>query len=302
MKYEDIVTVATVNFKVSYGDKEHNLKRMCGYVEAAAKQGADILLFPEMCLMGYDYFIDENVSIEEKRSLSEHKKGATQRTLSNLAKRYNIYIIYGASELSHNNEDIYNAAFVVGPEGTIESYRKIHPFDTENNWCKKGDTPFMFDTPWGPVGIGICYDSYQFPELMRYYVEQGVRLYLNPTALTEDIHINDGRRAFDDYYKKHLEYGVICNTIYIASANLVGYDKMNYFGGGSMIIGPKITPYYETEVEYYAGDINNMKESFVMATLDLSLATRRLTVPNPITGTPDYRSDLYPTFYNVIKS
>ena len=47
----------------------------------------------------------------------------------------------------------------------IDSYQKMHPFETESVWCEKGETPFMFDTPWGPVGISICFDTYQFPEL-----------------------------------------------------------------------------------------------------------------------------------------
>lgn len=51
----------------------------------------------------------------------------------------------------------------------------------------------MFETPWGPVGIEICYDSYQFPELMRYYVSKGMRLYLNPTAEFEQVELAGSR-------------------------------------------------------------------------------------------------------------
>lgn len=154
----------------------------------------------------------------------------------------------------------------------------------------------MFETPWGPISIGICYDTYQFPELMRYYVDEGSRLYLNPTAVVEEIDKNGSRQAFINYYAPTLEYGVLCNTIFIASANLAGYDGSLYFGGGSAIIGPKVTPFFETDFTYYAGEKDNVQEGIHMSTLDLSLATRRLCTPNKYNGTKDYRPEIYKCF------
>ena len=73
-----------------------------------------------------------------------------------------MYIIFGMSEKrSEDAEDLYNSAVVLGPNGLVGSYQKIHPFGTENLWCKKGEDPFIFDTEWGPIGLGICYDSYR---------------------------------------------------------------------------------------------------------------------------------------------
>lgn len=296
VKNQDILTVAVINFKTECGRKEKNLQRMKGFAATAAKKGADMILFPEMCLMGYDYFLDENISIEEKIQNSERKDGPSARAMSEIAKQYNVYIIYGASEAEKDGA-LYNSAFVSGPDGLIGTYRKIHPFDAENKWCKKGDTPFLFDTPWGPVGIGICYDTYQFPELMRYYVQKGARLYLNPTAVIEEIPKEGSREAFLRYYASTLEYGVLCNTIFIASANLTGKDKESYFGGGSCVIGPKITPFFETDVTYYAGDKNNVQETLDLATIDLSLAKRRLCTINEVTGEPDYRPEIYRKLY-----
>jgi predicted amidohydrolase len=151
----------------------------------------------------------------------------------------------------------------------------------------------MFDTKWGPISIGICYDTYQFPELMRYYVNKGSRLYLNPTAVVEEVTLTNSRQGFINYYAPTLEYGVICNTIFIASSNLTGWDKINYFGGGSCVIGPKIDPTSETDVTYYAGDKDNVQAEMFIATIDLSLATRRLCVDNDYVGKPDFRPDVY---------
>ena len=192
--------------------------------------------------------------------------------------------------------DLYNSAVAIGPDGVIGSYQKIHPFETESIWCKKGSKPFMFDTPWGPISIGICFDTYQFPELQRYYCGQGSRLYLNPTAVVEEIPKEGSRQAFIDYYAPTLEYGVLCNTIYVASSNLCGTDITDYFGGGSCVIGPKITPFYETNLHYYTGNKDNVQEGMFIETIDLSLAERRLFVNKELTGVPDYRPEIYKKF------
>lgn len=296
---EDIITIAVVNFKPAFEDKEANLRRILGYAEAACKRGADMIIFPEMALTGYDYFIADDISLEDKISAAEPADGISARKVAEIAQKYGAYIIYGAAEkvpLSESTQSVlYNAAFIADPSGKIETYRKIHPFGPELKWCRKGSSPCLINTKWGPVGIGICYDSYQFPELVRYYVSKGARLYLNPTAEIEEINKSGSRKAFYSYYDL-LEYAVKCNTIFLASANLTGWDREDYFAGGSYIIGPKITPFFETDVTCYGGAKENFQEGLSFATIDLSLASRRLCQPQSESGQPDYRGELYKTW------
>jgi predicted amidohydrolase len=298
MKYEkDIITVAVVNFKVTAGDKENNLKRIVGYAEAAAKRGADLVLFPELCVMGYDYYYLKYAEYNEKLASAETIEGEVCNSISKIAEKHGIYVVLGMAEkLTSDANEMYNSAVAIGPNGVIGSYQKIHPFELENLSFAKGEKPFMFETPWGPISIGICYDTYQFPELLRHYVGKGSRLYLNPTALTEEVGKEGSRQAFINYYAPTLEYGVLCNTIYIASSNLTGYDNENYFGGGSAIIGPKVSTFFETDVNYYAGNKDNVQEEMLIATIDLTLARRSLCVENTCSGTADYRPDLYKKF------
>jgi len=297
MYERDIVNVAVVNFKVKAKDKENNLRRIREFSEAAAKRGADVVLFPELCVMGYDYYIDEKIDLKTKAASAETLDGPVCAAVAEIARKHGIYIVFGMAEkLSADAENIYNSAVAAGPEGIIGAYRKMHPFDSENLWFTKGDSPFMFETPWGPISLGICYDTYQFPELMRHYVAKGSRLYLNPTAVIEEIGKEGSRQAFINYFAPTLEYGVLCNTIFIASANLTGYDDTLYFGGGSSIIGPKITPFFETDFAYYAGNKDNVQEGIHIGTLDLSLARRRLCVAAECTGNVDYRPELYKRF------
>lgn len=294
-KYADIMSVGVVNFKTASADFEQNLSRITGYAEKAARMGVDLVLFPEMCLTGYDWFTDPAVPLSDKKSLARSSAQSSLPEIEAISKKYGIYIVWGAPEYDEKNDLLYNSAFVSGPEGLIGTYRKIHPFGAENTWCAKGTDPFMIQTKFGPIGIGICYDSYQFPELVRYYTEKGCRLYLNPTAELEEINKSHSRKAFYSYYDL-LEYAVKCNTIFLASANLTGWDKDSYFAGGSYIIGPKITPFFETEVFCYGGSKENTQEKLSIAVIDLSLATRRLCTSNDETGTPDFRPELYRTW------
>ena len=302
MDYEsDIINLAVVNFKVSSGNKEVNLKRMIGFARAAAKRGADLVMFPEMALMGYGMFIDENIPQEEKIRVTETVKGPSTKALEQVAIEEGIYIVFGMSEkFSEEDTTLYNSAVVLGPEGLIGSYQKIHPYGSENMWCARGETPLMFDTKWGPISLAICYDNYQFPELARYYVYKGARLHLNPTASAEEVPNEGSRHAWKRCYAPHLEYLVLSSSVYIATSNLTGWDHGVYFGGGSYVIGPKNNPFEEVEVTTYIGDLDDYQNSMHIGTIDLTMASRHQCVDNPWGGGPDYRPSIYKKLFDEI--
>jgi predicted amidohydrolase len=286
MSIDSIVTVATVNFSAEWGNKAGNLARIKGYVKAAAERGAKLVLFPETALTGYNVKSDD--SIEMQLEAAETVPGPAADELAALSKQYGIYVIVGMPERDAANPDIlYNSALVTGPEGIVGCYRKIHPAGKESLWAKKGEEPLLFDTPWGPVGVGICYDSYCFPELARYYAALGARLYLNPTAVSEIA-------GWEELYETQLKARVIENAIFLVSSNLVGPDRDLTFPGGSMIVGPSVSM---LGTKYYA-EPAGPHEELLVATLDLSLAdkarrTLTLFTDNPITGVPDWRPDIY---------
>lgn len=299
-KYEDIINVAVVNFRQIWGNKESNLARIKGYIRSAAKAGADMVVFPEMALNGYDN--EENVEKSRKMQIREAElvPGPSSLAVAEITGQYGVYAVFGMAERDpEDSGTVYNAAVACGPDGVIGAYRKIHPALAEQRWCTRGDEPFTFDTPWGPVGVGICYDSYNFHELMRYYAAIGCRLYLNPTAIGP-FAMQDWR----DYYLAGLKQGVNACEIFTASSNLTGnsfvdeeaggsLDNMvatgSGFGGGSMILGPGL---YD-KIHIYAGNVDAKEETYFMAPLDLTLAARRNFKVDPVKGCPDYRPDIY---------
>lgn len=299
-QYEDIINVAVVNFRQVWGNKESNLARIKGFIRSAAKSGADLIVFPEMALNGYDN--EDDVEKPDKMQIREAElvPGPSSSEIAEMTKKYGVYAILGMAERDKDKEDtVYNAALVCGPEGIIGTYRKIHPALAEQKWCTRGDEPFSFMTPWGPIGVGICYDSYNFHELIRYYAASGCRLYLNPTAIGPS-----GRHDWRDYYLVGLKQCVNSCEIFVASSNLVGNSMVDEeeggslgniadvgpgFGGGSMILGPGL---YD-KLHIYAGDVDWKEEGYVIAAVDLSLATRRNFKIDPVKGCPDYRPDIY---------
>lgn len=291
---KDVITVSVVTLNSEWGEKEKNLNRITGYIECAAKRGSDLIVFPEMALTSYDDIASTPKQDKMQTRLAEMIPGPSTDIIAELTKKYGIYVVMGMPE--RDKEDpmtIYNAAAVFSPDGLVGSYRKMHLPAPEPNWATRGDKPMMIDTPWGPIGISICYDSYCFPEMLRYYVAKGARLVINSTALAHCHGPNLGRAS--------LEPNCYINGVFIASANLGGKDVDNYFWGGSSILGPSRktwAPHYYAGMPFDAEGAD--EEALYTATIDLALANRALAQYNPAVDSPDFRPDKYVEMYSEL--
>ena len=262
---KDTATIGVVNFNAKYGNKEQNIKDMLAYIDEASDKKCDMVVFPEMALTGYDYQTDRAVSETMQHVLAETVPGPSFRIFSELAPEKNMYIIYGAPERDKNDEDIiYNSAVICSPDGSFKVHRKTHMSYPESRWATKGNEPCVFDTPFGKVGLAICYEVYRYPEFIRYARACGARLFINCTAASRSAEPPECMSA-------SLEAGAIINHIFIASANLAGVDLYTDFFGGSSIIGPAggDTP----EIKYHAGmrfnDTESRRTGLYISELDL---------------------------------
>lgn len=288
----DRLRVGVVNFQAAWGDIPENLARIRRTCQKAKEQGAELVVFPETAVSGYSIF--EQGAMQ--KDAAEQIPGACSQKLCQIAKELELYLAVGMPERDGMTGDIYNSLLAVSPAGVDAVYRKIHPFGHESLWCKKGQAPAIWQTPWGKIGLGICYDTYQFPELIRYYASQGCRLYLNSTAQAGSQDTPEAAERFRQYYLSTIEAASLSNEIFIASSNLAGEEKGTQFGGASLVIGPVLREEGFGQDPYcriYAGGLANQKIGVVTAEIDLSLAVRTIYQNNPITGESDYRPELY---------
>ncbi len=291
---KDIITISTVTFNAKWGEKQTNLNRILGYIECAAKQGSHMIVFPEMALTGYDDQAELPKAQKMQTLQAELIPGPSTDQVAMLAKQYGLYVVMGMPERDPDNESIiYNALAVFKPDGSVQSYRKMQLPYPEPNWATRGDKPFILHTEWGAIGIAICYDTYAFPEMMRYYAAMGCRMHINSTALA----YCHGK----EFGPTTIEAQVIQNRVYVVSSNLGGTDLYNEFWGGSSVLGPSRNL---SEVFYYAGyrfDDPIAKESQMFTTtIDLTLADRSIFQYNPAVDSPDFRPDQYIKMYQEI--
>ncbi|MDO8690397.1 MAG: carbon-nitrogen hydrolase family protein, partial [Dehalococcoidia bacterium] len=125
-----LVTVGAVNWKGVWGDKSANLEKMKAKIREAARLGIDMLCFPELALTGYECS-DEASSRQGPCALhaegAETIPGPSTKEIAGLARELGIYVILGMPERDASDpRTLYISAAVVGPEGILGSYRKLH--------------------------------------------------------------------------------------------------------------------------------------------------------------------------------
>lgn len=218
-------------------DKAANIAKMTKYVEEAAAQNADLVVFPEYSLQGYPnnpmfVFNPDDARYQHEQAEVVPDGESTQHFIE-LAKKHNIYIVWGMTEEDADDWDIlYNCAVIVGPEGFIGKYRKVHLPLTERImiYPGTGDYP-VFETRFGKVGLMVCFDK-AYPEVARTLALKGAEILICPTAwpsIEPSEEDNDFRAGNTFSYARALE-----NMCFFIDSCCSGKFMM----GHSRILGP----------------------------------------------------------------
>jgi predicted amidohydrolase len=226
--------VSCANFEAVPRDKRATLEKMDTVIADAARQGCDLVIFPELALNTWGRCSDcaaEHRPCEWHRGQAERADGPACRAVVDMAAARGLHVIYGFEET--DGDSIFNSANVASPAGLVGTYRKLFlgiPLETDR--FTPGDALPVFETALGPIGISICYDFYQGPELSRILALKGARLIVNPT----------GRGALPRA-REHLEQVTLVraheNLVAAASANRVGASHGPEWAGGSVIAAPQ---------------------------------------------------------------
>lgn len=218
-------------------DKEVNKSKMTEFVEKAAAQKADLILFPELALGGLPenpmFTFNPNDAFYQHEVAEIVPNGESTQYFMNLAKRHDLYIAWGMTEQDADDWDIiYNTLVLVGPEGYVGKYRKVHLPLTERimMYPGTGDYP-VFETRFGKVGMMICFDK-AYPEVARILALKGADILLCPTAwpsIEPNEEDNDYKAGNVFSFARALE-----NMCFFMDSCVSGKFEM----GHSRIIGP----------------------------------------------------------------
>ncbi|MFK4790530.1 nitrilase family protein [Microbacterium sp. ZW T5_56] len=166
--------VSVVQFEARPSDKSANVATVRRLAAEAARDGAELVAFPEMCLLGYWHLT--KVTTQRLRELAEPADGPLVQALRDLATELGVGI--GAGFLESAGESLYNSYAVCFPDGTVHVHRKLHAFEHEA--ISSGDRYTVFDTPWGVrMAILICWDN-NLVENVRAVTLMGAKVLIAP--------------------------------------------------------------------------------------------------------------------------
>lgn len=213
-----------------------NLLEADKLIGEAVKAGAELVALPEnFALMG-EHELDK-VKIRETDG-----SGPIQEFLSDVAQRYGVWVIGGTIPLATDDDAKVKASCLVYDDrgARVGRYDKIHLFDVsvpdtdeeyrESNSIEPGIEPVVIDTPFGRLGLSVCYDL-RFPELYRNLARQGAEILVVPAAFTA--------QTGAAHWEVLLRARAIENLCYVIAPNQGGFhiNGRKTFGH-SMIIDP----------------------------------------------------------------
>lgn len=209
-----------------------NLSEAKRLIARAAEQGARLVVLPEFfAIMGMNE--KDKVAVREIAG-----SGPIQKFLSDTARQYKIWLVGGSIPLAASVPDkVLNSCLVFNEEGQqVARYDKIHLFNLsmgnesydEAQTIEAGNQVVVIDSPFGRIGLAICYDL-RFPELFR--AMKDVDLIVLPAAFTETT----GKMHWEILVRAR----AIENLAYVIASAQGGYHvNGRETHGNSMIIGP----------------------------------------------------------------
>jgi len=229
----------------SSGSLDTNLTQASGLIHKAVKQGAQLLVLPE-------YFAYHGCGgIAEIAHQEKDRSGPARTFLSEQAQQHKVWLVggtipvatsCGSSDKGADEDNRASAScFVIDDKGNeVACYQKMHLFDVQvddahgsyresKDYCH-GQEPVVVDTPFGRLGLSVCYDL-RFPELYRYLADQGAELIVVPSAFTA--------KTGEAHWQLLLKARAVENLSYVVGANMGDrHHPKRPTWGGSVIIDP----------------------------------------------------------------
>ncbi|MEP9416131.1 carbon-nitrogen hydrolase family protein [Gordonia sp. VNQ95] len=215
-------------------DLTRGVDKAVGIIEAAARDGVDLLVFPDAALGGYI----GDLRHPDPEDLPPAIDPAGAEVAAIIAAAGPMTVCIGYTEAAGDVH--YNAAICVSGDGILGSHRKVHQPAGESEAYAAGDSFRTFDTPVGRIGMLIDYDK-TFPESARTLALHGARVIAAlsawPASVTDRatrLPADRQSRLFDLYDCARAAE----NQVFMVSSNLTGITGSLQFLGQAKVVGP----------------------------------------------------------------
>ena len=188
---EQTCRLAIVQAEPIMFDKAASLSKALRLISEAAQQGAELIVFPELFIPGYPVGMNFGFSMGKRTEAGREDwlkyynasvvAGEEEfRQLARAAEESNAYISVGFSERDAVNGTLYNSNAIFAPDGTFRVHRKLKPTGSERLIYGDANRDYfpITETPWGPIGCLICWESYMPLARVALY-QKGITIYIS---------------------------------------------------------------------------------------------------------------------------
>ena len=229
----DTLTVAALQLALGSSDEAENIASVSALVEAAAAQGAQVVLPPELFSGPYFCTVEDEALFALARPTAEHPSVVAMQKLAASLK-----IAIPTSFFERDGHHYYNTLAMIGPDGGIMgTYRKSHipdgPGYEEKYYFRPGNDGFKVWQVFGrTIGVGICWDQW-YPECARVMALLGAEVLFYPTAIGSEPY--DADLDTSRMWRRAMQGHAVSNCLPVVAANRIGSEGGQSFYGHSFI-------------------------------------------------------------------
>jgi N-carbamoylputrescine amidase len=259
------ITVAAVQLALASGEAE-NIDAVSALIEQSAREGAQIILPPELFSGPYFCKTEDEAHFARARPTAEHPSVIA---MAKLAKQLGVAI--PTSFFERDGPHFYNTLAMIDTSGEIlGTYRKSHipdgPGYEEKYYFRPGNTGFKVWEVFGAkIGVGICWDQW-YPECARAMALMGAEILFYPTAIGAEP--QDASLDTRHMWRRAMVGHAVSNCMPIVAANRIGSEN-DHGGDPQKFYG---TSFIANEWGDVVTDLDDTETGIMVATFDLDQA------------------------------
>ena len=191
---KDTCKLAVVQAAPVMFDKTACIEKALKLINECTANGAELIVFPELFIPGYPYGMTFGFRVGSRNADGRKDwkayydnsilaNGPEMPQLIEKAKEQGIYLSIGYSERDAVTGTLYNSNMMIALDGTAMNHRKLKPTGSERVVWGDADRDYfpVMETPWGPMGNLICWESYMPLARVTLY-QKGISLYISPNT------------------------------------------------------------------------------------------------------------------------